>query len=69
MAHAAKTMARPIEPTPPLVGEDAERLLTALEQVAPPDEIARRIEEAKRFLAEVTSPKPQGASASAKPSR
>lgn len=51
-------MARPIEPTPPIVGEDAERLLAQLEQVAPPEEVARRIEEAERFLAEVMSPKP-----------
>jgi len=51
-------MARPIEPTPPVVGADADRLLAELANVPPPEEIARRTEEARRFLAEVTAPKP-----------
>jgi hypothetical protein len=50
-------MARPIEPTPPVTGEDAERLLEQLEKVPPPEELARRIAEARKFVADVTSPK------------
>jgi hypothetical protein len=52
-----KLMARPIEPTPPITGEDADRLAEQLEKVPPPEELARRIEEAKRFLEQVTAPK------------
>jgi hypothetical protein len=50
-------MARPIEPTPTLEGEDAERLLESLEHTASPEEIARRRERARAFVAEVTRPK------------
>ncbi len=50
-------MARPIEATPPVIGEDAERLLAQLDCVPPPEELTRRIEAAKRFLAAVTTPK------------
>ncbi len=50
-------MASPIESTPPVDGEDAERLLEQLANVASPEEIARRKEEARRFLAEVSRPK------------
>jgi hypothetical protein len=50
-------MARPIEPTPPLVGADADRLLDELERVAPAEEVARRREAARRFLAQVSTPK------------
>lgn len=62
-------MARPIEPTPTLVGADAERLLDELERVAPPDEIARRREAARRFLAQVSTPKPPPPGAQNRPSR
>lgn len=44
-------MAKPIEATPPLYGEDARRLLEALKECAPPDEIARRRAEARQMLA------------------
>lgn len=50
-------MASPIEPTPPIIGDDADRLLEQLADVAPAEEIERRKEEARRFLAEVTRPK------------
>jgi hypothetical protein len=50
-------MARPIEPTPPLTGEDAEQLLVSLEEVASEEEMARRVEEAKKYLAEMMRPK------------
>ena len=46
-------MARPIEPTPVLEGEDAERLLKELEQVCAPDEAERRVAAARRLLARV----------------
>jgi len=46
-------MARPIEPTPPIVSDDADRLLEHLSKVASPDEIARRRAAARRHLAEV----------------
>lgn len=45
-------MAKPIEATPPLYGEDARRLLESLRECAPPDEIARRRAEAHQLLAE-----------------
>ena len=41
-------MARPIEPTPTIYGEDAERLLADLEKVCSPEEGQSRIEWAKR---------------------
>lgn len=50
-------MARPIEPTPALRGEDAKRLLREVEQVCSPDEIKRRIERAKQMRASMMLPK------------
>lgn len=50
-------MARPVEATPMLEGEDAERLLSELERVCPPDEAKRRIERAKRTRLEMMRPK------------
>ncbi|TKC95157.1 hypothetical protein E8A74_47520 [Polyangium fumosum] len=52
-----QAMARPIEPTPPLSGEDAEELLASLEKVASPEEVEKRLEAAKRYLADVKRPK------------
>jgi uncharacterized protein (DUF2384 family) len=49
-------MARPIEPTPHLTGEEAEELAASLEVVASPEEIKRRKEEARRWLSLVTTP-------------
>jgi hypothetical protein len=46
-------MARPIEPTPTLHGEDAERLLAELEQVCSPKEAEDRIAWAKRERAKM----------------
>jgi hypothetical protein len=43
-------MARPIEPTPPLNGSDADRLLASLQTGAPESEMRRREEAAKRYL-------------------
>jgi hypothetical protein len=50
-------MARPIEPTPVLKGEDAERLRRDLANVCSPDEARRRTEYARQQLAEMTRPK------------
>jgi hypothetical protein len=50
-------MARPIEPTPMLQGEDAERLLSDLAKVCSPQEAQRRIELARRERAEMMRPK------------
>jgi len=47
-------MAKPILPTPPVQGPDAEALLASLEDVADPDEIERRRAWAERYLAQVT---------------
>lgn len=49
-------MANPIEPTPPLDGEDAERFLEAMRQGVPVS--PERVEQAKRFVAEVENGKP-----------
>jgi len=46
-------MARPIEPTPVVEGEHAERLLEQLEDVCSPEEAARRIAAARKLLAKV----------------
>ena len=46
-------MARPIEPTPVLEGDDAERLLDQLENVCSPDEAERRIAVARKLLTKV----------------
>jgi hypothetical protein len=54
-------MARPIEPTPVLEGEDAERLLRDLENTCTPEEAKRRVQKARGFLAEIMRPKtPRG---------
>lgn len=45
-------MAKPIEATPPLYGDDARRLLESLRDCAPPDEIARRRAEARQLLSD-----------------
>ncbi len=50
-------MARPIQPTPPLDGDDAEALLRDLENVCSPEEMKRRAEWARRELAEMMRPK------------
>ena len=44
------SVAKPIEPTPVLKGEDAERLLRDLEKVCSPEEAERRIGKAEAFL-------------------
>ncbi len=46
-------MARPIEPTPVLYGEDAEQLLESLEHCASPEEMKRRQEYAREALREL----------------
>jgi hypothetical protein len=48
-------MARPIEPTPPLEGADAQALLATLDQGASRAEMNRRTEEARRYMAEVAA--------------
>ncbi len=53
-------MARPIEATPPLYGEDAEELLASLEKTASREEIERRQKWARSFLADVMRPKDTG---------
>jgi hypothetical protein len=45
-------MARPIEATPVLDGEDAERLLRDLERTCAPEEAKLRIQEARELLAQ-----------------
>lgn len=50
-------MARPIEPTPPLTGEDAERLLADLMHTCSVEEAQRRIDMAKQKLAIMMTPK------------
>jgi len=50
-------MARPIEPTPILIGKDADRLLSDMDDVCPPAEAKSRIDEARRIRAEMMSPK------------
>ena len=49
-------MARPIEPTPVLEGEDAERLLRELEHTCTPEEAKRRVQKARDLLAKVMMP-------------
>lgn len=46
-------MARPIEHTPALEGDDARRLLEQLEDVCSPEEAERRIAAARKLLAKV----------------
>lgn len=43
--------ALPVEATPFLYGSDARKLLDSLRECAPPEEIARRREEARQILA------------------
>jgi len=50
-------MARPIEPTPSLEGEDADRLLQELESVCSPEEAKRRTDWARKLLSQVIVPK------------
>ena len=50
-------MAKPIEPTPALQGQDAETLLASLDKTASPDEIELRTQRARQFLAAVKRPK------------
>ena len=50
-------MARPIQPTPVLEGEDAERLLEELERVCSPEEAECRVAAARKLLAKVVVPK------------
>lgn len=50
-------MARPIEPTLPLEGEDAARLLAELSTGASSAEMSRRIAKAKDLRAEMMRPK------------
>lgn len=50
-------MARPIEATPTLRGRDAKRLLDDLARVCSPEEQARRVQHARKQLAEMTRPK------------
>lgn len=50
-------MARPIEATPTLYGEDAEAVLRSLSTTCSPEELERRRSEARRFLASMTKPR------------
>ena len=50
-------MARPIEPTPTLSGDDADRLLADMEKRCSVDEARRRVAAAKIALAEMMRPK------------
>lgn len=50
-------MARPIEPTPTLDGEDADRLLESLDKHASPAEMKERQRRAKEYLEEIRKPK------------
>jgi hypothetical protein len=45
-----------IKPTPTVRGKDAKRMLAELEQVAPPDVMAKRVEHARWELARTTLP-------------
>jgi hypothetical protein len=51
-------MARPIEATPVVTGEDAEELKASMAKVASPEEIERRKKAARQFYNTVTKPKP-----------
>jgi len=48
-------MARPIEPTPSLRGEDAARLLASLDSGASDAEMSRREETARRYVSALES--------------
>lgn len=56
VSYAEIVMARPIEPTPVLEGEDAERLLRDLERTCTPEEAKRRVQKARDLLAKVMLP-------------
>jgi len=47
-------MARQIEATPEVSGEDAEQILREIKNVCSPEEVKRRVEKAKKFLEEVS---------------
>jgi hypothetical protein len=55
-SYVWKAMARPIEATPVLEGEDAERLLRDLERTCTPEEAKRRVQKARELLAKVMVP-------------
>ena len=55
--NEVKAVAKPILPTQPIAGEEAERLMTALQEPVSQAAMAREIELAKRLLAEMTAPK------------
>ena len=57
-------MARPIEATPIVTGEDAENLKASIAKVASPEEIERRKKAARQFYNTVTKPKPSKGGAS-----
>jgi hypothetical protein len=50
-------VAKPIEPTPPLEGEEAEKLLAELKDICSPQEAERRLRVSREFLAKVMKPK------------
>lgn len=50
-------MAHPIEPTPTLRGEDAQRLIASLDDRCSNQEAERRMAWAKNTLAQMTRPK------------
>jgi len=50
-------VAKPIEPTPPLEGLEAEQLLAELKNVCSPEEADRRLQASRAFLADVMRPK------------
>ena len=52
-------MARPIEPTPALEGQDAERLLASLKSGASDSEMAQRADSARKRVAQMMTAKPQ----------
>jgi hypothetical protein len=52
-------MATPIQPTPPITGEDVADLLEELARVVSPEEVKRHQAAARQFLAEVSRPKPE----------
>jgi hypothetical protein len=56
VSYLDMVMARPIEPTPVLEGEDAERLLRDLERTCTPEEAKRRVQKARDLLAKVMVP-------------
>lgn len=56
-------MPHPIEPTPSLEGEDADRLLEQLENVCSPEEAKRRTDWARKLLSQVIVPKTDGRAA------